>query len=322
MRSYQRLTLKQRYQIELLLKRGLSLRNVASVLSISPSTVSRELRRSADCYSAETAQLDAVKQAKIRSSKRLKVSGDLRDLIDRSLMSELSPEQISACLWQERQIRVSFKTIYRYIERDRELGGRLKYKLRILRKKRKDRKRPKYRKCEGLVHNRVPISERPKIVDKRSRMGDYERDVMHGKRGGPFFLTIVERKSGYAIIRQINQFNASTIHRATVHALKNKNVKTITNDNGIEFAFHEKTAKALKVKIYFSRSYAAWERGSNENFNGLLRQYFPRRAAIPKLSPAQVRAVQLKLNIRPRKRLGFKTPYEIYHGKPYGQVLR
>lgn len=322
MSVYQRLTPGQRYQIELLISKKLGVREVARQLKVSPSTISREIARCGGKYSAEKAQLSCRYGEARRASARFKIQGELKELVEKGLKREFSPEQISATLKRDERIEPSLWTIYRYIERDKEAGGRLKYKLRILRKKRKDRKRPKYRKCLGLIKDRVSIEKRPEVVERRSRLGDYERDTVLGKRGGPLFLTIVERKSGYVHIRQISQLNAKSVHRATVKALKNQHVKTITNDNGIEFAFHKDTAKALKTKIYFSRSYAAWERGSNENLNGLLRQYYPRKMAIPVLTSHQVRALQYRLNTRPRKRLGYKTPYELYHGKPPGRVLR
>lgn len=273
-------------------------------------------------YSASHAQKLSSLASKNRVLPRFKIREKLKRIVDRNLRNELSPEQLSVMLLKERKIKLSFWTIYRYIERDRKEGGRLKYNLRILRKQRKDRKRPKYRSAEGFVRDRVPISERPKIVDKKKRLGDFERDTVLGKRGGPLFLTIVERKSGYVFIKQVRKLNAETIHLATIAALKKEKVETITNDNGVEFAFHKRTAQALRTKIYFSRSYAAWERGANENLNGLLRQYYPRKTAIPNLTTGQVRALEKKLNTRPRKRLGYKTPWEVYHGKPHGRVLR
>jgi len=322
MHKYQRLTLGHRYQIELLLSKNLGVRAIARELKLSPSTISRELSKIDGKYSASEAQGLSILNNQNRIAPRYKIKGKLKRVVDRNLQNELSPEQLSATLFRERKIKLSLWSIYRYIERDRLEGGRLKYKLRILRKKRKDRKRPKYKPCEGLVKDRVPISERPRIVDKKKRLGDFERDTVLGKRGGPLFLTIVERKSGYVFLKQVKQLNAETIHRATINALKREKVETITNDNGIEFAFHRRTAEVLKTKIYFSRSYAAWERGANENLNGLLRQYFPRKTSIPHLKPSQVRSIQRKLNTRPRKRLGYKTPWEIYHGKPPGRVLR
>lgn len=322
MSKYQRLTLGHRYQIELLKGKDQSIREIARELGFNPATICRELSKFGRIYCAKRAHKISEANKKKRALPRFKIKGRLKTTVDRNLNDELSPEQISATLFKERGIELSHHTIYRYIERDRLEGGHLKYKLRILRKQRKDRKKPKYRSCEGLVRDRVPITKRPKIVASKKRLGDFERDTVLGKRGGPLFLTIVERKSGYVFIEQVKRLNAESVHRATVTALKAETVRTITNDNGIEFAFHKRTAEELKTKIYFSRSYAAWERGANENLNGLLRQYFPRKTAIPYLSKRQLRMIERKLNTRPRKRLGYKTPWEVYHGKPHGQVLR
>ena len=319
---YKRLTLTNRYQIEGLLSNKLGMREIARRLKRSPSSISREIRRIRGKYAAIEAHKHCAEECRRRDLPKLKITDALKRIVDRNLKRELSPEQLSAMLLKERGIKLSHHAIYRYIEKDRLEGGRLKYKLRILKKQRKDRKRPKYRSCEGLVRERVPITKRPKIVERKIRLGDFERDTVLGKRGGPLFLTIVERKSGYLFLKQVRELKARTIHHATVRALRHERVETITNDNGVEFAFHKKTARELKTEIYFSRSYAAWERGANENLNGLLRQYFPRKKAIPRLTPRQVRAIEKRLNTRPRKRLGYKTPWEVYHGKPHGQVLR
>jgi IS30 family transposase len=322
MKAYRRLTLRDRYRIELLKNKGETKRGMARYLDVNPSTICRELAKCGGFYNPDKAQLKTDNYNQKRAQSRLKIQGRLKKTVDRNLTADFSPEQLSACLKKERNISISFQTIYRYIERDKLGGGKLKSHLRILSKKRKDRKRPKYKKCEGLVKNRVPISKRPKVVERRSRIGDYERDTLWGKHGGPVLLTIVERKSRYVRLESEKIMNAQAIHRATVRGLKNKKVFSITNDNGVEFAFHEKTSARLKTPIYFSRSYASWERGTNENINGLIRQYCPRKTALPLFTSKQLRALELKLNKRPKKCLGYKTPYEIYHKRKSSHVLR
>lgn len=319
---YRRLTPRNRYQIELLKSNGASNAMIASELNVARSTITRELRRCAREYGADAAERSANKKALNRSNANRKIKGEAKKYVDQLLINDLSPEQVEDVLWQEKRIKISFTTIYRYVERDKVSGGKLKSHLRILRKQRKDRKRPKYRAYQGLVRDRMPIDKRPKVVEKRNRVGDYERDTIRGKLGGPALLTIVDRKTRYVHLGLVKRNTAELVHRETVRLLKSNPTKTITNDNGIEFAYHLKTSNKLKTPIYFSRSYRSWERGTNENTNGLLRQYFPKYTAIPMLSRRALQKIQDKLNKRPRKCLGFKTPHELYRGQPPGQMLR
>lgn len=319
---YRRLTPRNRYQIELMKSNGASNAKIASRLNVARSTITRELRRCGKKYSAEKAEELAKIKSLERSTANRKITGETKSYVDLLLLKDLSPEQIEDVLCREKRLKVSFTSIYRYVERDKVKGGKLKSHLRILRKQRKDRKRPKYRAYQGLVKNRVAIDQRPKVVEKRCRIGDYERDTVHGKSGGPVLLTIVDRKTRYVHLACVARNSAELVHRETVKLLKSNPVKTITNDNGIEFAYHFKTSRKLRAPIYFSRSYRAWERGTNENTNGLLRQYFPKRTAIPMLSKKALQQIQDKLNKRPRKCLGFKTPHELYSGKPPGPLLR
>jgi IS30 family transposase len=317
---YRRLTLRDRYQIELLKGKGVRNSVIARELKVHPATISREVKRTGDFYCATKALKMAAREQGRRSLANRKICGSIKRRIDELILGDWSPEQIENEL-KLNKIKISYKTIYRYIERDKLSGGNLKSHLRILRKQRKDRKKPQYRPYQGLINDRVPISKRPKIVEKRSRIGDYERDTMFGSKGGQVILAVVDRKTRYLHLAAIKKNCAELVHQATLRVLKNRNVKTITNDNGSEFAFHIKTAKALKTKIYFSRSYAAWERGTNENTIGLLRQYLPRKKPFPKLTPALLRKLESTLNNRPKKCLGFNTPAQLYNQKP-GQVLR
>jgi transposase, IS30 family len=322
MDSYRRLTPKIRYQIELLKGKNASNSAIAKEVGVSRSTITRELRLCPGVYVAEKAMLKSQLNSLERSNANRKIRGRLKKKVDRLLRKDWSPEQIEDDLSTKSQKTVSLKTIYRYVERDKLEGGRLKYHLRILRKQRKDRKKPKYRAYQGLVRDRVPISKRSKIVEKRSRVGDYERDTVLGKRGGAVLLTIVDRKTRYVHLACLERNSAELVHRATVNLLKREPIKTITNDNGTEFAYHSRTSRALDAPIYFSRSYRAWERGTNENTNGLLRQYFPKWKAIPAVSKKELLKIQNRLNSRPRKCLGFRTPHELYRLKPTGRLLR
>lgn len=322
MNGYQRLTPKHRYQIELLKGKGVKNADIARDLGVSRSTITRELKFCFRNYRADEAIKRARKNALRRSDANRKITGRVKEHVDFLVLNDWSPEQAENTIKKETKTFISLRTIYRYIERDKLEGGKLKSHLRILRKQRKDRKKPKYRSYQGLVRNREPIANRPEIVERRTRIGDYERDTVLGKRGGAALLTIVDRKTRYVHLAILPRNGAEFAHQATVRLLKKQKVETVTNDNGTEFAFHMRTAEELKAPIYFSRSYRAWERGTNENTNGLLRQYFPKQKAIPRLTESELLKIQNKLNRRPRKCLGFKTPYELYTGQSPGRVLR
>jgi len=322
MSRYRRLGPRERYQIEILKGKGASQAEIARELNRCKSTVSRELKRLQGVYVAEIAGRDARSKLLVRSNANRKIKGKVQVRVDRLIRQDWSPEQIEFMLMDQLKTKLSLKTIYRYIERDKLLGGRLKAHLRILRRQRKDRKKKSYGVVGSLVKNRVPIDKRPLVVESRERIGDYERDTVLGTRGGRVLLTIVDRKTRYVHLACLERKSAELVHKATVQLLRSFEKKTITNDNGSEFSMHEKTSSALRTSIYFSRSYRVWERGTNENTNGLLRQYFPKQKPIPKLTKQQLKQIQDKLNMRPRKCLGFKTPYELYRGKPPVRLLQ
>lgn len=309
--GYRRLTAKDRSQIEVLRRKRFGVREIARELGFSASAISRELSKLDGCYDAEVAQVAASHRVQRRRVLKFRIKGSLKTRIHRLLKKDWSPEQIVSHLKRRSGIKISIHTIYRHIDRDKRAGGKLTEHLRILRRQRKDRKQPQWRPFIEGINDKVPIGKRPKIVEKRRRLGDIERDTVFGSHNGPLLLTMVDRKSRYLWLAWLPKKCSELVHQATVKALKGYPVHTITNDNGTEFAKHGKTAKSLKAKIYFSRAYASWERGTNENTNGLLRQYFPRKKNIGYLTPAKIKALERKLNTRPRKCLGFKTPAEI-----------
>lgn len=318
---YRRLTHKDRYQIEALIQSGLSMRAVAKQLEVSAGTISRELSKIAGKYSAKKGQRVTIKRRKKRYEKRFKIRGNIKRLIRRKLLQDQSPQQIVQRLQLKTKRKViSYKTIYRYVDRQKKLRDPLWRHLRILRRERKDRKVPQWRPAGGHLPVRKSILERPKIVERRNRIGDFERDTVLGKFNGAALLTIVDRTSRLVKIAKVKHKTSEQIHRATVKLLKNEIVHTITNDNGHEFFRQEKTERALDTDIYFSQPYRSWERGTNENTNGLLRQYFPREMPI-EASSREIKRIENLLNNRPRKCLGYRTPLEV-HRKLRRQVLR
>lgn len=312
--GYRRLAPKDRYQLELLSQSDLSVREISKRLGFTPSTISRELRRSSGQYNAESAELEAKQNSVARYQNRRKIKAKLQEKVERRLKKLWSPEQIAADLKC-----VSHQTIYRFIKNEKP---ELRVHLRILKKKFKTVLKKQGRSSPEPLGKRVFVDERPKIVEQRIRLGDYERDTVLGKVNSTRLLTVVDRRSRLIKLALIKTKSSELIHQETVRLLRNEKVHTITNDNSTEFAKHDKTAKALKAKVYFSKAYRSWERGTNENLNGLLRQYFPRRTEIGTPSRAELKRVERSLNTRPRKCLGWRTPLQVHTALKAGQVLR
>ena len=311
--SYRRLAQKDRYQIEAYLKSGLNQSEIARKLSVHRSTISRERRRLKKSYCGETADEKAKQLRALRNERRFKIKDEMKTLIESKLKNDWSPEQIFGRLKLEGQACASTQTIYRFLERDKQARSLYRGRLRLLRNTRNDHKREGWAPAKPHLGVRKNIIERPVEADRRERIGDYERDTVFGKLNGPFLLTIVDRTSRLTKIAWIERKNAVLIHEATVELLKGLTVRTITNDNGIEFSKHNLTSEVLNVPIYFSNAYRSWERGTNENTNGLIRQYFPKKTPLEKLTRAEVQAIEDRLNSRPRKCLGWKTPFEIHN---------
>src|SRR6185436_4333123 len=312
MKQYQRLTLGERYQIQVLLARGVSVRGIALQLQRNASTISREVKGSGVTYDADLKHREANRLRRLSHPQLQVIRGELEDYVRRKIRLDWSPEQIAGRLLREQDKKVvSYQTIYRYLERDKKKRGLLWCHLRILRKQRKDRKVPHWHPTNPHV-GRTMISERPRVVEKRDRLGDFERDTLLGTHNGSLLLTIVDRTSRLLKMQWLPDKSCDRIHQATVMLLNNETVHSLTNDNGMEFARFKKTAAALNTKVYFSRSYAAWERGSNENTNGLLRQYFPRKKDIGQPPADKITYIENLINNRPKKCLGYQTPLEVH----------
>jgi transposase, IS30 family len=312
--AYKRLTREERYQINALLRSEISIRGIAENLGRSPSTISREINRnfSVRQYAPRIAHQKYLDRRKI-IHRPLKIRGVVKTQVVLMLKKQWSPEQICAVL-AKKKIHITHETVYRYIYRDFKNGG-LIYK--------NCRRKRKYRRTRLATHNYKnkgkrkvpPFSSRPKIVDKRTRIGDWERDTIVSRPGGKRLLTIVDRVTRYTKISLVQGCHAKYIHRSTVQLLKNLPVKTITNDNGQEFKDYHLTEKSLDIKIYFNDPYSSWQRGTNENTNGLVRQYFPKRTDFELVTEKEVKRVENLLNNRPRKCLGYKTPKEVQRSR-------
>lgn len=310
--KYKQLTYEQRCQISALKKRGDSQRTIANLIGVSQSTVSRELTRNAGerGYRHKQAQSKAV-QRRSEAAKPTKMTPPMVELIESKLCLDWSPEQISGWLLESKGELVSFETIYLHVWADKKAGGDLYTHLRHQGKKYNKRRHGK--SSRGQIKNRVSIDDRPEIVDDRSRVGDWEIDTVIGKGHSGALVTIVERFTKLTVSAQVKSKTAEDVAEATIALLTpfKAVVHTITADNGKEFAYHEKISEALSADVYFSHPYSSWERGLNENTNGLLRQYFPKQTDLKQVSEEAVNNAVKKLNTRPRKSLDYKTPAQV-----------
>ena len=310
---YKQLTSEQRYTISVLLQNRTKQKEIAKAINVSPSTVSREIRHNSGVrgrYNWETAQANAV-QTKRRKPGNHSIDKEVMEEAKHLLVTEQwSPEQISGVLAKDGKY-ISHETIYRMIRKDKAEGGTL-YK--HCRHKLKRRARPVGGRLISIP-NRTSISERPAEVDGK-RFGDFEMDTIVGRGNHGAIVTLIERSTSMLFMRKLKKGkNAKDLARTVIHLLSpfKEHVKSITTDNGTEFACHEMIGKSLGVTIYFADPYASWQKGAIENANGLIRQYVPKTETFEHVSHQQITKYSKKINIRPRKKLEFKTPHECFY---------
>ena len=312
MKHYKQLTYEQRCQIYALKKTKMSQQEMADSVGVSQSAISRELKRNTggNGYQIKQAQRKA-KNRRSEACKATKMTSSMVTLIESKLREKLSPEQISGWLLDEHEELLSHETIYRHIWADKMAGGDLYTELR--RRGKAYQSRSKSQAGRGHIKNRVSIDERPEIVEAKTRVGDWEIDLVIGKGHSGALVTIVDRTTSFTVSKRINNKMAQTVTDATIDLLRpfKGAVLTITADNGKEFAYHEQMTEALGAQVYFADPYCSWQRGLNENTNGLLRQYWPKKTDFKKVSAKEVKAVIVQLNDRPRKKLNFKTPAKL-----------
>jgi len=311
MRTYAQLTQEQRYQIYALKQTGHSPLEIAAVISVHKSTVSRELKRNRGKRGYRPQQAHGL--AMERRQKAIpRITAETWAVVKRLLRQDWSPEQISGRLKKEQRVCISHEWIYQYVLKDKRAGGDLYRHLRCQKKRRK-----RYRTYDrrGKLPNCRSIEERPAIVNSRRRLGDWEADTIIGKRCKQAIVTLTERKSRFTLLGKVAQRTAQAvqnqIHRLLLPVADK--VHTLTSDHGKEFAYHEQIAEMLQLEFYFAHPYAAWERGTNENTNGLLRQYFPKKHDFQSVSNKEIEQAMSSLNFRPRKSLRFKTPFEVFY---------
>ncbi len=308
------ITLEQRYEIAALRNIGKTLDDIGNILGFHKSTISKELRRNRDGRSGVYKPKLAERKCRERhqsKQKRILLTKEVIKVVDRLIRHDLSPEQVVGHCKKNGIKCVSIETIYLHIWEDKKAKGNLFTHLR--RKGRRYKKRGGVNEARGQISNRVSIEKRPPIVDKKSRFGDLEADTIVGKDHKGAIVTLNDRSSGTLKMKKTVTREANEVRNAINEMLEEwiPFIKTITSDNGKEFAEHEKIAEECQIDFYFANPYSPWERGANENLNGLIRQYFPKKSDFSLISDQEIKRIETKLNNRPRKRFNFDTPLEM-----------
>lgn len=318
MKKYTHLTHDERFFIHVAVREGRNQKEIADALGRSPSTISRELRRgmwpSAYLYTHHWALwFWRARRERRRSKLGGKITPDIKALIIALTKKYLSPEQVSGYLKEHHALSISHETIYRCIYSDQELHTELKPFMRQGSKKR--RKKYGSGARASSIPNRIPIDQRPAIVEKKQRIGDWECDTVIGKDRKSVLVTLVERKTLFTLSTKVPRNTADNVRKAIIRLLMpfKDLVLTLTYDNGSEFVQHERIGKALDAKSYFANPYCSWERGINENTNGLLRQFFPKGTCFSEVSHRAIQKAVGLLNNRPRKTRDYKTPNQMFN---------
>jgi transposase, IS30 family len=307
--KYKHLTLEQRYQIYAYKRSGWTQTMMAFELGVHKSTIARELKRNLSLRGYRPRKAEELAQERRHGKVQTRIAPETWQAIEAALHQQWSPNQISGRRAREGKPTASPAWIYQHIYRDKDHGGTLHENLRCRRKR---KKRYGTNSTRGVLVNQIRIDERPAIVEEKSRLGDWEVDCVIGKGHQQSIVTMVERKTKLLRMMKIDHKTGSLTRDAICSQLQNLVVETITSDNGKEFSEHEEIAKTLNANFYFCHPYSSWERGVNENTNGLIRQYFPKQTEFATITEMDIQKAQEKLNHRPRKTLDYQTPDEVY----------
>jgi IS30 family transposase len=310
--SYKQLTQEQRYHLYEMNNMFMLQKDMATILGVSAPTISRELKRNVGKRGEYIKGAHKLALARRENKSKRRISDECWALVEDYLKFDVSPEQVSLRLNYLKQPTPSPEWIYQYIANDKLHNGDL---YTHLRGKKKNRKRYGGTRNSSSIRNRVSIEERPQIVDDRSRFGDIEVDTVIGRQGGKVLVTLVERKSKLSLIGLSINKTAEAVKGVIIGLLSSLSscVHTLTYDNGPEFAQHEAIDEALKSQGYFAHPYASWERGLNENTNGLIRQYLPKKMSFDDVTEEKIQWIMGRLNNRPRKALKGQTPNEVFY---------
>jgi len=322
-KKHRRLTIKERVQIQTLLNEKKSRAYIAKVLGRARSTISREINKwvqnKEDSYDAELAHWNAKDDyANKRNRDKISTHSLLRYFVYKGLLSNWTPEQISGRLKEiypnDPIMSISHEAIYRYIYTRPQASLNKKLIKLLVRKKTRRRPSKKRRGTGSKIPNQVSIDNRPGHIELREEIGHWEGDLVIGKNHKSAIGTIVERKTRFTLILKLKSKKSEEVANMFSEKLNQLNTvfkKSMTYDNGIEMAKHQKITENTGIKIYFAHPYSSWERGTNENTNGLIRRYLPKGTNFNEISENQLQNIQRKLNNRPRKIIGYKTPKEM-----------
>lgn len=311
---YCQITSGERYTLAALHVQGFSQAAIARHLGKHPSSIGRELKRNSTRYDMAYRPSRANEYAngrRSRSRRNRRFGPAALKLVEDLIREDYSPEQVSGFLKKTGQLRISHETIYLHLWRDKASGGLLWKHLRCSPKIK--RKRYASNENRGRLAGKKMIAERPAAVESREELGHWEIDTVMGAHASRHcILSLVERVSGYTIIGKLRDRTKESVTKRAIHLIRSHEgmFKTITADNGTEFHDYKRIEKATGVAIYFATPYHSWERGTNENTNGLIRQYLPKRISMRGVNQHRCNAIALKLNLRPRKRHGYSTPME------------
>ena len=314
--TYHQLTSEERYTISLLRKKGLCPAAIARVLGRHRSTITREIARNSCIYDGHYRHSKAQERTngRRRRSRLGKHHAPAQyALVNALLTLKWSPEQISGHLKHFGEFTISHETIYRHVWADQRRGGDLYVHLRGSRKQR--RKRYRSRDFRGKLANKRMIGERPAAVEGRRQFGHWEIDTVMGKGEKDCIVTLVERKYGFTLIGKLPDRTVASLNLKTIQLIKRHagTFRTITADNGTEFHGYSRIETATGTKFYFATPHHSWERGTNENTNGLIHQYLPKGESMAHVTQWDCDRIAKQLNARPRKRLGYRTPEECFH---------
>lgn len=312
------LTAEQRYTISEMKQKSYSQTEIAKVIGKNKSVVSRELRRNCDKrngeYRSDLAQRKYEQRQK-QKPKKVVFTDEVKTYVSAKLEQQYSPEQVAGEAKKKGVLCVSHERIYQYVWEDKRQGGELHKNLRTQGKR--YRKRGFKKDKRGIIKDRIDIDQRPKEVELRERLGDLEIDTIIGQNHKGAILTINDRSVGMVKIKKLEGKNAEKLTEAAIEVLQDwmPHLKTITADNGKEFADHKAISKALGVSFFFAHPYHSWERGSNENLNGLIRQYIPKKTDFSTITDEYIQFVEDELNTRPRKRFNYESPNHMFNLK-------
>lgn len=318
------LTLAQRYTIEVMYNSGYTQIEIANAICKNKSVVSREFKRNCDMrsgdYRHDLAQRKYNKRQK-EKPKKIHFTTKVKEDVEVFLREDYSPEQVVGTLKKQGKATVSVERIYQHIWEDKKQKGTLYTHLRN--QGRRYRKRGNQKDNRGIIKNRIDIDNRPQIVENRSRFGDLEVDLIIGKNHKQAIVTINDRASGMLKMSKVSSKKAEEVSKVIIEELQDWKpyIKTMTADNGKEFAEHELVAEELNIDHYFAKPYHSWERGSNENLNGLIRQYFKKSTDFSQLTDHQIKQIELKINNRPRKRFNYENPIFVMNQLLFNQKV-